>query len=101
MAESMRSAGNGANQPLPKPNMVVAKSGTPPHEMTQEAITGMVINPISTGIAPFPRMVEDEAWVRACEKVIKDEGPEQFLVNLLFVLRESFHEGLLRDIYGS
>jgi len=81
--------------------MVVAKSGTPPHEMTQEAITGMVINPIYTDIAPFPRMVEDEAWVRACEKVIKDEGPEQFLVNLLFVLRESFHEGLLRDIYGS
>ena len=70
MAESMRSVGNGANQPLPKPNMVVAKSGTSPHEMTQEAITGMVINPISTGIAPFPRMVEDEAWVRACEKVI-------------------------------
>jgi hypothetical protein len=36
--------------------------------------------------------VEDEAWVRACAKLIEEEGTEQFLVNLLHVLRESLPE---------
>ncbi len=32
------------------------------------------------------------AWVRACAKLIEEEGPQQFLVNLLYVLRECFQE---------
>jgi hypothetical protein len=36
--------------------------------------------------------VLDAASVRACAKVIEEEGPQQFLVNLLYVLRECFHE---------
>jgi hypothetical protein len=48
--------------------------------------------PIYTGVGPFPRLVEDAAWVRACAKLIKEEGAEQFLVNLLYVLRESLPE---------
>ena len=28
--------------------------------------------------------------VRACVKLIEEEGPQQFLVNLLYVLREFF-----------
>jgi hypothetical protein len=35
---------------------------------------------------------EDAVWVRACAKLIEEEGPEQFLVNLLYVLRECFQE---------
>jgi hypothetical protein len=101
MVDSVRSEGNGANKPLPKKNVVVAKAGTPLHAMTAEAIKGMVINPIYAGVGPFPRMVEDEAWVRGCERVIEEEGPEQFLVNLLYVLRETFDEKLLRSIYGT
>ena len=45
-----------------------------------------------TGVGPFPRLVEDAAWVRACAKLIEEEGPQQFLVNLLYVLREWFQE---------
>jgi hypothetical protein len=52
----------------------------------------MLINPIYTGVGPFPRLVEDEAWVRACAKLIEQEGSDQFLVNLLYVLRECLHE---------
>jgi hypothetical protein len=48
----------------------------------------MLINPIYTGVGPFPRLVEDAAWGRACAKLIEEEGADQFLVNLLFVLRE-------------
>jgi hypothetical protein len=58
------------------------------HEPTPAAIKGVLVNPIYTGVGPFPRLVEDEAWVRACAKLIEEEGSDQFLVNLLHVLRE-------------
>ena len=57
-----------------------------------EAVKGILVNPIYTGLGPFPRLVEDAAWVRACAKLIEEEGPDQFLVNLLHVLRECFQE---------
>src|SRR5438445_10264158 len=101
MADTLRSDGNGAHNPLPKPNVVVARSGTPTHELTPEAVRGMVINPIYTGVGPFPRMVEDDAWVHASARLIGEERPTKFLVNLLLVLRESFDEKLLRELYGS
>jgi hypothetical protein len=88
MVNSFWPASNGGHEPLPAPNVVVARSGTPPEELTPEAVKGILVNPIYTGLGPFPRLVGDEAWVRACAKLIEEEGSEQFLVNLLFVLRE-------------
>jgi len=92
MLDAIFPKGNGANKPLPRPNVVVARSGTPPHEWTPEAIKGILVNPIYAGVGPFPALVDDAAWVRAGAKVIEEEGAEQFLVNLLFVLRECFNE---------
>ena len=92
MLDSIWAEGNGSNKPLPAPNVVVARSGTPMHELSPEAVKGILVNPIYTGVGPFPRLVEDAAWVRACTKLIAEEGPQQFLVNLLYVLRECFQE---------
>jgi hypothetical protein len=80
---------NGNHKPLPAPNVIVAN---PLDQPSPEAIRGMLINPIYTGIGPFPRLVEDEAWVRACAKLIEEDGAEQFLVNLLYILRECLCE---------
>jgi hypothetical protein len=55
-----------------------------------EAIRGLICNPIYTGLGPFPRMVPDETWIKGAAKLIREEGPEQFLVNMLHVLRRSF-----------
>jgi hypothetical protein len=88
MVSSLWSEGNGSDQPLPKPNVVVAMSGTPPDELSPEAIKGILVNPIYTGLGPFPRLVQDAAWVRACAQMIEEEGAEQVLVNLLHVLHE-------------
>jgi hypothetical protein len=88
MVNSIWPEGNGSHSPLPAPNVIVARSGTPIHELSPEAVKGILVNPIYTGVGPFPRLVEDGAWVRACAKLIEEEGPQQFLVNLLFVLRE-------------
>ena len=88
MVDSIWPENSGQHLPLPAPNVVVARSGTPIHELSPESVRGIIVNPIYTGVGPFPRLVEDAAWVRACSKLIEEEGKEQFLVNLLFVLRE-------------
>src|SRR3954454_3406750 len=92
MVNSIWPDGNGSYPPLPAPNVAVARSGTPTHELSPAAVKGILVNPIYTGVGPFPRLVEDEAWVRACAKLIEEEGADQFLVNLLFVLRECLPE---------
>jgi hypothetical protein len=93
MLNSIWPESNGGHEPLPAPNVIVARSGTPMHELSPAAIKGILVNPIYTGIGPFPRLVEDEAWVRACAKLIEEEGPQQFPVNLLCVLRDCFPSG--------
>jgi hypothetical protein len=93
MVNSIWPEGNGSRSPLPAPNVIVARSGMPMHELSPEAVRGILINPIHTGVGPFPRLVEDGAWVRACAKLIEEEGAQQFLVNLLFVLRECLPTG--------
>ena len=88
MLDSIWPESNGGQKPLPSANVVVARSGTPPRQLSPEAVKGILVNPIYTGVGPFPRLVEDAAWVRACAKLIEQEGADQFLVNLLYVLRE-------------
>ena len=90
MLDSIWPEGNGDDKPLSEPNVVVARAGAPPEQLSPEAIKGILINPIYTGLGPFPRLVEDAAWVRACARLIDEEGADQFLVNLLYVLRECF-----------
>jgi hypothetical protein len=85
MVDSIWPESNGGHSPLPAPNVIVAN---PLDQLSPEVVKGMLINPIYTGVGPFPRLVEDAAWVRACAKLIEQEGSEQFLVNLLYVLRE-------------
>ena len=92
MVSSLWSEGNGSESPLPAPNVVVARSGTPLNELAPEAVRGILVNPIYTGIGPFPRLVQDAAWVRACVRMIEEEGAEQVLVNLLYVLRECLED---------
>jgi hypothetical protein len=74
--------------PLPKPNAVV-KHDTDFRNLTEAEIRGMIANPIYAGVGPYPAMVTDEKWVSTAVKAIKEDGPEQFLANVLFVLRES------------
>ena len=94
MRNSVWPESDGGNEPLPAPNVVVARAGARLEELPPEAVRGILVNPIYTGLGPFPRLVEDAAWVRACSKLIEEEGPQQFLVNLLYVLRECFQEEL-------
>ena len=76
---------------LPPPNAAFRAAGQT-SDFTSEEILGMVCNPVYAGFGPFPAVMSDEQWVAAAAMAIKKEGAEQFLVNLLHVLRETFAE---------
>jgi len=72
--------------PLPKPNVDLSPSGD--GDVTPEQVRALFCNPLFTGIAHFPKVVDDETWVRAAMQAIREHGAEQWLVNMLYVLRE-------------
>jgi hypothetical protein len=72
--------------PLPRRTV---KYVVDPEEMNEAGARGMLSNPVYVGVPPYNRVVSDEAWVRAAVKLIEEDGPEQFLVNLLYMLRVS------------
>jgi hypothetical protein len=79
---------------LPKPTVTFVTNQGPTGGQWKEAdIRGMLSNPIAAGIPPFPALVDDEKWVAAAKLMIKEEGAEQFLVNMLYLLRRTY-EGL-------
>jgi hypothetical protein len=78
-----------ADKGLPIPNVEFAVGGTPPEAMAPAGVKGILTNPLYAGAGPFPALVSDAQWVAAALRLLKEEPPEQFLVNLLFVVRRS------------
>lgn len=60
-----------------------------PGEFTAEDLRGILTNPTDAGLGPSPPIIEDEVSIAAAARLIREQGPEQFLVNLLAVLREA------------
>lgn len=83
----------GERKPRPKVNVKFAAAGSSV-EMTPEILRGLVCNPICTGMGPFPALIDDETWVHAASRAIEDDGAEQFLVNMLYVLRQALGSGM-------
>jgi hypothetical protein len=78
---------DGKKEPLPPPN-VSAKIKS--HAaMTQEEIRGVVCNPLYVGIGPCRQQISEQEWVRYAVQEISENSAEQFLVNLLYVLRQT------------
>src|SRR5438552_3252684 len=67
---------------LPAPNVRMKMSGST-SPFTEKEIRGILSNPLYAGVGPYPQLIPEEQWVRAAAKIIREEGPEQFLVNLL------------------
>ena len=72
---------------LPEPNVKVAETENDLGDVA--ALRGMMSNPIYAGLGPYPRLISDDDWIRVAVMEIEELGPEQFLVNLLFVLRDA------------
>ena len=84
------------NRKLPPPNAKF-RSADQTGNLTPAEIRGMICNPVYAGFGPFPALVSDEQWVATAAKAIEKEGVDQFLVNLLYVLRETFAEDSPED----
>ncbi|MFQ5613345.1 MAG: hypothetical protein ACE5H9_14550 [Anaerolineae bacterium] len=82
---------------LPKPNVEHIRQLD---ELDEDSAKGMLCNPIYAGVPPFGQVVSDEAWVGAAAALIREEGPEQFLVNLLYVLRASMADAHSEEIFA-
>jgi hypothetical protein len=61
-----------------------------PTGFTVEDIQGVLTHPIYAGLGPYPALIDDERYVAAAARLIREQGAEQFLVNPLAVLREAF-----------
>ncbi len=72
---------------IPKPNVTYPPSDKPQTDLTESDVKGMLCNPVYAGIPPYERMISDEDWVKAATINIQQDGPEQFLVNMLYMLR--------------
>ena len=77
---------------LPKPNVQFRASGET-GEFIPAEVRGMVCNPVYAGMGPYPALIPDEQWVAAATVAIENEGVEQFLVNMLYMLRQTLGDG--------
>jgi hypothetical protein len=74
-------------QPLPEPNVDIdTREGD---DWTDEKLRMFFCNPIYAGVGAFPQLLNDDDWVRAAAKSLREDGPEQWLVNMLYALRAS------------
>lgn len=81
-------------KPLPRPNVDLTASEDEDGQMTAGKVRAMFCNPLYAGVsANFPKLVDDETRVRAAAQAIREHGPEQWLVNMLYVLRETLGTG--------
>ena len=76
---------NGEDEPLPIPNVSAKRRLR--GAMTKKEIRGVVCNPLYVGVGPCRQQIPEADWVRHAAQEIREHGPEQFLVNLIFVLR--------------
>ena len=70
--------------------MVVPTGGDDPAKFGEAGIKGVVMNPIYTGIGQYPKYIADDQSIARARRILAEDGPDQFLVNLLYVLRRSF-----------
>lgn len=73
---------------LPEPNAEMRFGGNE-REWTPEEVYGILCNPVYAGIGPYPSLIDDKLWVRSACKLIDEVGAEQFLVNVLYLLRQT------------
>lgn len=75
---------SGPQKALPQPTVIWKDNDT--DGVTEEELRGMLHNPVYTGLGSFPPLVEKEVWIGAAKQLIEEEGIEQFLVNMLYML---------------
>lgn len=53
-------------------------------------IDEILTNPVYCGIGPYPPIIDDDAFVKAAERYIKERGVNAYVKSLLANLRRAF-----------
>lgn len=56
----------------------------------REDIEKMITNPVYCGIGPYPAIIDDETFVKAAARAIRELGPKRYIRRVLENLRKSF-----------
>jgi hypothetical protein len=75
-----------SKNPLPKPT-VRPRTGS---SWEVSDVRAVLCNPVNVGLGPFKQAVPEDLWLNAADKQVAEQGAEQYLVNVLFMLKESF-----------
>lgn len=84
----------GANRPIPNPT-AIPRLHDDDGPWLAEQVEAIISNPCYAGVGPFPALVPEEDWIHAAAHLIETVGTEQFLVNMLETLRESFEHAVM------
>lgn len=57
---------------------------------TPEMLRRKITNPVYAGMGPYPPLVDDEAWITANVRLIREEGAAATLRSVLARFREAF-----------
>ena len=75
-----------SENPIPKPTVRSATGSS----WEASDVRAVLCNPVNVGLGPFKQIVPEDLWLKGAEKQVAEHGPEQFLVNVLFMLKDSF-----------
>jgi len=62
------------------------------HDWTAAKVMAMLVNPIYAGVGPYPRILEDELWIKGVSQLIENMGADLVLRVLLDSLRQALKE---------
>lgn len=60
-------------------------------------VGGILCNPVHAGIPPFEAAVDEQTWIGAGMKIVKNVGLRQYLVNVLYGLKKSVNSVVVED----
>ena len=75
-----------SENPIPKPTVRPATGSS----WEASGVRAVLCNPVNVGLGPFKQIVPEDLWLKGAEKQVAEHGAEQFLVNVLFMLKDSF-----------
>jgi hypothetical protein len=84
----------GAKRPIPEPT-AIPRQHDEDGPWLPEHVEAIMTNPCYVGVGPYPALVPEDDWIHAATHLIETNGTEQFLVNMLEMLRGSFEHAYL------
>jgi hypothetical protein len=76
------------DRPLPEPDVDPSCGlGAFPEQMTLDTARALLSNPLNVGIAEYGPNIDEDMWVRMAAGIMRKDGVEQWLVNMIHSLR--------------